>query len=353
MDQIKKSLQRCIRDGLDWKDAKIQNVEQIKGGYLSNAYLVTVERGGKVTTVFVKEQNENKWGSERVSDAYATYMASDCANKEHLLSPKVFGSFLSLPDQIVALQKAALGKLYQVQECVSGKNLLGLCDPVVSVSIRENGIQLGEKVAEILANIHSHKHPIERGEKFDEYSRSLRDVLAHPELTLNIFYNFLEGSSVLKGDFRYEYLSEMFRVAEYFSQFKERNSLIHGDVWHANFLVEKLNMSLIDYSRMVHGEPGIDVGHFYAACLWLALMQKNDFHIFMARAFLSKYIAITKDDFIRESMVTYIGFTGAVSVVEDFYPTVDSKDREKFIAYIFKCLQNKRIKEISTWKEIL
>ena len=70
------------------------------------------------------------------------------------------------------------------------------------------------------------------------------------------------------------------------------------------------------------------------------------------RPFLSKYIQLTKDEFIKESMVSCIGFTGAVSVVEDFYPKVSNEDRQKLISYVYRCMQNKKITEVKTWKEI-
>ena len=311
-----------------------------------------MENAGKVTKIFVKEQNENTWGAERPSDPYATYLTSDLAAQENTMSPKVLGTFASFDNHATSIQHISGGKLFQIQECVAGTNLYGLCEPIVAEEIQNREIELGEKIAEIFANIHSHKHPIERGTKFDEYSRSLRDVIAHPELTLNIFQNFLQKSAVLKGDFRYAYLAEMIKVSEHFSQFTERNSLVHGDAWHANVLVNGSDLYMIDFSRLVHGEPGMDVGHFYVVCLNLALTQKNDFHVRMAQAFLSKYIELTKDEFIKESMVTYIGFTGAVSVVEDFYPKVTNEDRQKLISYVYKCMQNKKITEIKTWKEI-
>jgi len=352
VENTKKHIQQCIRDGLGWKNATVKTVEKIKGGYLSNAYIVDVENEGKETKVFVKEQNENKWGAERPSDPYATYFTSDLAARENTLSPKVLGTFASFDNHATSLRHISGGKFFQIQECVSGNNLYGLCEPIIVDIIQGREVELGEKVAEIFADIHSHKHPIERGTKFDEYSRSLRDVVAHPELTLNIFHNFLQKSEVLKGDFRYEYLAEMIRVAEHFSQFTERNALIHGDAWHANVLVNDSDLYLIDFSRLVHGEPGIDVGHFYVVCLQLALTQKDDYHVRMAQAFLSKYIELTKDEFIKNSMVSYIGFTGAVSVVEDFYPKVSNEDRQKLISYVYKCMQNKKITEIKTWKEI-
>lgn len=352
MDSITKHIEQCIRGGLGWQNAAIVNVEQIKGGYLSNAYIVTVDNEGKTANVFVKEQNENKWGSERPSDPFATYLTSDLAGRESALSPKILGTFASFDNHVTSVEHISGGKLFQIQECVSGNNLYGLCEPVISDEIQGREVELGERVARIFADIHSHKHPIERGTKFDEYSRSLRDVVAHPELTLNIFQNFLKDSKVLTGDFRYAYLAEMLKVAEHFSQFTERNALVHGDAWHANILVNGSDLHIIDFSRLVHGEPGMDVGHFYAVCLKLALSQKDDFHVRMAQAFLSKYIEITGDEFIKESMTSYIGFTGAVSVVEDFYPNDTHEDRENFISYVYKCLQNKKITEVKTWKEI-
>ena len=352
MEDIKGCIQEYLCDSLGWKDTKVKAIEQIKGGFISNAYIVNVEKGGQEIKIFVKDQSKNAWGSERLSDIYTNYLNSDLAAQENTLSPKVFGSFVYFDNNIIPIQNISNGKIFQIQECVSGNNLYGLCQPIVSDEIHNREIELGEKIAEILANIHSHKHPIGEGVKSNEYSRSLRDVITHPELTLNIFQNLLQNSDVLQGDFRYAYLVEMIKVAEYFSKFKERNSLVHGDAWHANFLVNGSDLYLIDFSRLVHGEPGIDVGHFYVVCLQLALIQKNDYHINMAKAFLSKYIQITKDKFIKESMVTYIGFTGAVCVVEDFYPEASMDDRQKIISYVYRCMQNKKIIEVETWKQI-
>jgi thiamine kinase-like enzyme len=353
MGTNKQHIKQCIHDGLGWDDAVIQDVKQIKGGYLSNAYIATVTHEGQTKQIFIKEQNENSWGAERSSDPFATYVTSDLAAAEmSKTSPRVLGTFVATDDTTLPVRQVTDGKLFQVQECVVGDNLYDLCKPKVEKVVQGREVEIGEKVAEIFADIHSHKHPIERGTKFDEYSRSLRDVIAHPELTLNIFQNFLKDSKVLTGDFRYAYLAEMIKVAEYFSQFTERNALIHGDAWHANLLLNGGDLYIIDYSRLVHGEPGIDVGHFYVVCLQLALTQQNDFHVRMAQSFLSKYIELTGDEFIKESMVTYIGFTGAVSVVEDFYPEIADEDRQKLISYVYKSMQNKKMKEVSTWKEI-
>ena len=353
MKNIQLYIEQCIQNGLGWKKATIKKIEKIKGGYLSSAYIVTVDRGGEVTKIFVKEQSENKWGAERLSDIYASYLASDLAAKEQAVSPKTLGTFLTLDDQALPIQHLSEGKLFQIQECMTGQNLYELCNQNIDEKIQGREVEIGEKIAKVFAEIHSHKHHIERGSQFNEYSRSLRDVIAHPELTLNIFHNFLQKSDVLKGDFRYAYLTEMLRIAEHFSQFTERNSLVHGDAWHANLLLNGSELYMVDYSRIVHGEPGIDVGHFYVFCLNLALTQKNDYHVRVAQAFLAKYIEITKDEFIKDSMVTYIGFTGAVCVVEDFNPTATQDDRMKLISYIYKCMQNKKITEIKTWKEIL
>ncbi len=352
MENINKRIEICIREGLSLRNAIVKNVEQIKGGYLSNAYIATVDNEGKTQKFFVKEKNENKWGAERSADQFATYLASDLAGKESSGSPKMLGTFFATDGAVVPLERISGGDLLQIQECVNGKNLLALCSPAVSGEISGREKEIGEKIAAVFAEIHSHKHSIPSGEKFNEYSRSLRDVVGHPELTLNIFYNFLKNSKVLNGEFRYSYLAEMLKVAEYFSQFSERNSLVHGDAWHANVLLDGNDLRIIDYSRLVHGEPGIDVGHFYVVCLQLALAQKDDYHVRMAQAFLSKYIEITKDDFIKQSMVTYIGFTGAVSVVEEFYPSVSDDDRRKLVSYVYRCMQNKKITEINTWKEI-
>ncbi len=352
MENIYKHIQQCVRDGLGWKDAVVKSIEQIKGGYLSNAYIVNVKNEGKAVRIFVKEQNGSTQGVERLSDAYATYLSSDLAARENTLSPKVLGTFASFDGHATNLQHISGGKFFQIQEHVIGNNLYELCEPAVTSEIQNREIELGEKVAEIFANIHSHKHPIEKGTKFNEFSRSLRDVISHPDLTLNIFQNFLHNSEVLKGDFRYAYLAEMIKVAEHFSQFPERNSLVHGDAWHANFILNGSDLHLIDFSRLVHGEPGIDIGHFYVVCLRLAVMQKNDYHVRMAQAFLSKYIEITKDEFIQESMVASIGFTGAIGVVEDFHPKLSNGDRQKIVSYVYKCMQNKKIIKIKTWKEI-
>ena len=352
MKNTKKYIQQCIRDGLGWKEAIITDIKEVKGGYLSNTYIVFIENEGQKSKVFIKKQNENKWGAERLSDYYAAYVASDLIALENTLAPKVLGTFISCNDHIIPVERISDGKLFQVQEYMNGNNLYDLCEPTVAKDIQGREVELGEKVAKILASIHLHKHPIKRGTKFDEYSRSLRDVIGHPELTLSIFHNFLQKSEVLKGSFRYAYLAEMIKVAEHFSQFSERNALIHGDAWHANILVNGSGLHIVDFSRLVHGEPGIDIGHFYVVCLQLALTQKNDYHVRMAQAFLYKYIKLTGDEFIKESMVSYIGLTGAVNVVEDLYPKVSNEDRRKLISYIYKCMQNKKITEVKTWQEI-
>jgi hypothetical protein len=335
-----------------WKDVRVCDSTDHEGGFLSRARVVTVEHAGGTTRLFVKEQNGGRWGAERAGDAFASYSASDSAGEEYDATPHVLGSYVHTNHGTVSLNEILTAKIVQVQEYRPGETLYQHCTPQVTGVVAQDPELIGMRVAQTLAQLHGHKHPMERSERFDEYSRSLRDVLGHPELTLNIMQNFLRTNSVFSGDFRAEYIKEMFSVIDHLSERKDRNALIHGDFWHTNILLHENEVSCVDLSRLHHGEPGIDVGHFYAACLFLAVLQHDDRHIAMARAFLATYKTLTGDADIEDTMVCYIGFTGAVCAVEDFYPDCTAGDRANYVHFIYSCLKDKRMRTVDTWRDI-
>ncbi len=346
---LRPSLQRVLRKAFGDSALTITRVDPMSGGFVSQSYCVTVRIAGKEQKAFVKKAGGDFLGLERQEDRLSGYLLSQRAMDETHARPRAIGCFRSQPRGFVEniSPLSAEDDLWQVQEYQAGERYLARLLSRSRRHIEKEDRDEIHAIVEGLVRVHQTKtgirNPVQRASL---YRRALRDVLTHPEMTLMMFDQYLRKSRILRGSFRDAYLIEMIRVAEHFGRHDRRLALVHGDFWMSNILFDhKQRPFFIDYSRFVHGEPGMDVGEMYAAFVWLAFEHQNPYFQELARYFVDRYVRVSGDALVRRTAVTYIGFTGAA--VEAFCQHVPLATRRKFLQHIFKCLQARRLVSFS------
>jgi len=342
---VKRYIKKFLLTFFD-KDVEIRNVEKLNVGSYSESFKVTTLIDGEEKEFVVKIPSENAPPFIRPVDFLSDYLITIQASNMSKLSPRVLGCYyVDERGKGFCITKPDSFKLFQIQEFKWGYKYL---DMLVSKSGRkvispEDRNEI-DKIVFLLGQIHKIVFRGNEERKKALYKRALLEVITHPKLALSLFSQGLENSKVFKPPFRYAYLMEMIKVAEYFGGFYKRLSLIHGDFWSGNILFTRENEVIaVDFSNHCYGEPGIDVGNFFIELLWQSIIQKNSLYQKLADYFLDKYIEYTGDRFIERSAVTYIGFAGAICLVERFFPEVPNKKRTKFVNYILNCLKMKKL----------
>lgn len=347
MKKVQQAVQKIFKNEFG-TEYEILSVRKIKGGFLSDAYVVDAKnKSDAEKKFFLKTIKGDSFAFERNEDAISSYLASQKTAEIVGLNPKSLGCFIANEkSEISKMNPLSDGeKLFQLQEFRQGRGGLDFfLGKEPGYILTDSDKKIIEKIAELLFFVHKRKFSLSEKKKEMIYKRSLRDIIAHPELTLSVFENNLKKSKIFKGQFRYDYLAEMIKVSEFFGKYHKRISCVHGDFWLANILVDKNKEPFfIDYSRLCYGDPGMDVGYFYTAALWGAIYYKKSYLKDVAEHFLAHYLLISKDKDIMKTAVTQVGFIGAVCLVEDFYPNTTNADRKKFAEYIFSCLKNKKL----------
>lgn len=317
---------------------EVKEIKKIHIGPHSESYKVKILVGAEKKNLLIKKPLEELPGDTKRADYFNDYLAGWKISSLLDLSPRVLGCFLEPVGDTY--------NIYQIQEYREGESyletLLHLSEEDSDTAKQKHKI---EATVSLLLQVHkSALPPISETRKQALYKRSLREVITHPRLTLTLFDQKLGESRIFKGSFRYQYITEMLKVANHFGGYYDRLSIIHGDFWSGNILFDKANEPFfLDYSNHCYGEPGMDVGNFYIELIWLSILKNNPVYRDLANYFLGSYVKSAGDALIRNTAITYIGFTGAICLVEEYFPQVSHRQRQKFASYIFACLRQKKL----------
>ncbi|MFH1280909.1 MAG: phosphotransferase [Candidatus Beckwithbacteria bacterium] len=326
----------------------VTRIKKISKGPYSDSYKVDVLVNKSKKSLLIKRPSKYPPAFIKDIDFFQEYLTSQKATNLANMFPSVLGCFyVDENDNLVRLSPSNnKAGLFQIQEYREGEKYLNrlLAKASKKKFASKERLEIKE-ISGLLSKIHQIKpNFMKNNTKKACYKRALREVVTHPRLTLTLFSYELEKSRIFQSSFRYDYISEMIKVAEHFGRYYKRLSLIHGDFWSGNILLDKENkIFFTDYSNHCYGEPGMDIGNFYIELLWLSVFKKNTFYQQFANYFLEQYIKKTGDKMIKKTAVSYIGFTGAICSVKKFFPAVTDQERLKFAQYIYSCLRERRL----------
>ena len=135
-----------------------------------------------------------------------------------------------------------------------------------------------EKIASKIAYIHNLTISISNKQHRKRfYLRSFREIFLNNENLISIyeFYCKKQCKNILKN--KWLKLFEIYN--NYISKENiDRLSFIHWDFWYGNILFDGKEVYFIDFSRILYGEPGLDIGRFLGEIDFLKLKNiKNKF----------------------------------------------------------------------------
>ncbi|MFA6475877.1 MAG: phosphotransferase [Candidatus Paceibacterota bacterium] len=326
-------------------------IKEIPGGFLSDVYKIEVfdKVIGNLDKAYIcKVSRERAFcGLERKEDQVLSYVLSQKINNKANGRKNFSRSYLYLAKEkkIVSLPSITEDDMaLQFQDFLEGNIYQDLLMTPKSGLILPGDIETIGHIAKKLAEVHKIKPKFTEDQKREKYSRCLKDVMIHPELSISFIVNNLGESKIFRGKVKADYLKEMLEVIEYYQKYYQRISLIHGDFIPKNILVrDNGDVDFIDYSRFEFGEPGVDVGCLYSYLICMSYYLKNDYYKKLANIFIEKYISETNDLFIKEIAVVYLGFVGLVAMDEKIYPGIATATRMRFLKYILSSLKTKKL----------
>lgn len=224
---------------------------------------------------------------------------------------------------------------YHLQEfSKEGTNYFSLLNErLTKAAVDENDRREIQSITETIGSIHSIKPPaIDEAHLRAIYMDGLRAELVHPELTLSFVHSLDEEHPVLPPSKQADFIALYMKVIHDWKGHYSRTRALHGDFWGSNLLVHKdSSISLIDFSRIPWGDPGIDIGRWMAQYVWLYLVTQNSYFKKLGELFLETYVQRTGDMEIRKALVT--GYVFPILIYASLFTDHKEETRKKMFEH--------------------
>jgi thiamine kinase-like enzyme len=320
------------------KKTHINSIESIGSGYHSNGYKLNSNEG---TSYFLKHVHSHDLGYEFPERQIMSLMVSDSMSKRLNHKPQTVG--VSLNSNLILPDILDVNEIFHIQEYTDlGKSYSEILKSNENkLTIDEEDIDYLNLVADKLIKIHSVKHESNDKQQLDAiYNDGIRNVLTHPELSMMVISEFPEDYEILNIKEQQEFISLMYKNIKKWMYKSDRLCALHGDFWGSNiFINNNKDVSVIDFSRIPWGDPGIDVGWFLTEFIWNYHQTGNTYYRELAEKWLDVYEEKSGDTEIRKAVVLSLGWVGIVRIYPKWFPELDVNLGKNFISHIKEILE--------------
>jgi hypothetical protein len=282
-------------------------------------YEVKTKSGKKYCTKMMSPRRADYHPIKRL----ATVATSHAMMRDGHLGPKSLGVVIVNSDRCTALPDMSMRtRIIQVLEFMpigtkdSYAYMLRRC---IKKEPDEGDITRLTQIVDALVSIHSRRTDIDdRRKRQARYRESLTDVGSH---ALRFLSKFHANDEFVPLKMQQEILSLMFAFIQQWKKKWQRLRTLHGDFHPGNQFFRDENVVVLDHSRVMFGEPAIDVAWFITELLWLHYGAKYGnsgcnptFFNGLIVQFLQLYEARTGDKEVRAALCFTLGLTGAIKV---------------------------------------
>lgn len=314
------------------RDVGILQSSPVKGGFQSDAFKLTSEKGD---TFFIKKMKQaGEAGYELPERHLFSYKISYGMTKRSGKVAMPIGVLISRGEDLVMLPSLdEQASLYHLQEFAHdmGKSYWELLSEKKSkTKIDKVDLAEVEAIASSLVDIHQGgTDHFSEAVKTTLYNDSLQSILAYPGYFFMVLADFGNEHHLLPRAKHGKFIDMILGLIYKLENHGERLRPLHGDFWGSNIFY-KLDgkVSVVDFSRIPYGEPGIDVGYFLAQYLWLYHETGNKYFKKLGEKFIDAYEKKTGDGEIRKTLCLPLGLLALLYCNPRFHPD-NSIDVEK------------------------
>ncbi len=285
---------------------ELVSIEKAGSGFHATGFKLTTSDG---RSFFIKKITINSDGFEFPERKLSALVLSHNMNLRAGVKPASLGVILEHEGTAFSLsQISSETNIYHIQEFgVLGANYFSLLnEDLDKKEVDEKDVARIQNIVDAIGSVHSIT-PTAVDEKHlgAMYMDSLRAELVHPELTVTLMHALDEEHPILPRAKQGEFIALYLKVIHDWKGRYNRTRALHGDFWGANVLVqEDATVSLIDFSRIPWGDPGIDIGRWIAQYVWLYIVTQNSYFKELGELFLTTYEKRTGDTEIQSALTT-------------------------------------------------
>jgi len=214
-----------------------------------------------------------------------------------------------------------------------------------SGKLADGDIEKARILSDYLVDLHSKKYSGSVEEIRSIRRRHSRDALGHGEMLVGVVDTYPDDFKFIS---RRELTDLICKAAKFREGVKDTPFLpcrMHGDFHPANIMFKGKELTVLDCSRELFGDPADDLTTMAINYIWFAVMQKGAFEgpfAEMFDVFWKNYIKKTGDKTITVTAGIYLAFRGVVVAHPVFYGAQSDDVRRTMIRFVSNVLADDR-----------
>lgn len=328
----------------------LQELSRLGEGVHGVGYRVVWDGPDGPEPLILKQIHPEGFGHEYLADrAQVLFLAHEAYDQlpDHVESVDLLGQ---TPDGIVSM--GDVEEVLLLMEEATGTPYAADLDRILDDGeLADGDREKVEAMAAYLAGIHAETH--------DDpalYRRRIRDTVGDGECLLGIVDSYPEAGAFLDQTLLEEVAAAAGRWWATRRDFTDRLCQVHGDYHPGNIWWEGDEMTVLDRSRGIWGEPADDVVALAINHIFYALRDRDAFEGPFAElfhAFLDAYVRETGDDDLYAFMGGFLAFRVAIVAHPTFYPQLSDRQRVRLFRFAVRAMEAGRFDpaKVDQWLE--
>ncbi len=335
----------------EWgREVVLVSAEQRTGGFLSDAFLLTSQKGEKF---FLKRVKKNGEAGFELPERYLfSHAVSHGMGRRATLSPVPLGVIVSRKDEMTVLPEIdEQTSLYHLQEFSPHESISYwslLQERRAKKKMDEQDKKEIEEIVDLLSIIHATPLPSKNVKILKTlYNDSVHTLLAYPGFFFTFLADYTDTHHLLPRKKHAYYIGLILKIFYKCHDHYKRLRPLHGDFWGTNIYFKKDGGAIaVDFSRIPYGDAGIDLGFFVIQFLWFYHETKNEYFRELGESFIERYKQKTGDKRVREFLCLPFGLLALLYLNPRFHPDNDPKVEKRFFGAVIKSLKRQTL----VWK---
>ena len=345
--KIPRSVVQQYLEVKEGRPVKILEYEKLGSGWHGTGYKVkfkSKKAKGKIKEVVIRTLMPANFSHDWLSDRAKVFVLQHevaRAIPNHINSFDVSG--YTKGNELVSL--GDVKEFFQIVEVAKGISYSQDFRRIMeSGKLADGDIKKAIVLSDYLVKLHSKKFKGSKEELRSIRRRHSRDALGHGEMMIGVVDTYPDNFSFITKEKLTYIICKAAKFREGIKDVPFTPCRMHGDFHPGNILFDGKNMTVLDASREVCGDPADDVTTMAINYIWFAVMQSGSFEGPFAKlfnAYWDNYFKKTRDRHILRTAGIYFAFRGVVVAHPVFYGLQSDGVRRKMMRFVDNVLSDK------------